>query len=106
MHLQTNSRAVDAQHRAHRGMRRSLAAIKKRQRWLLACGCGTIQPLGDSQMADVSNLEAEERALVALARQTMVVYALTHNERSFKLAHDALQRAELLRREAYLRQKA
>jgi hypothetical protein len=51
-------------------------------------------------MADVSNLEAEERALVAFARQTMVIYALTHSERSFKLAHDALQRAELLRREA------
>jgi hypothetical protein len=50
-------------------------------------------------MADVSNLEAEERALVALARQTMLVYALTHSERSFKLAHDALQRAELLRRD-------
>jgi hypothetical protein len=50
-------------------------------------------------MADVSNLEAEERALVAFARQTMVVYALTHSERSFKLAHDALQRAELLRRD-------
>lgn len=54
-------------------------------------------------MTDVSYLEAEERALVTLARQTMVVYALTHSERSFKLAHDALQRAELLRREAYLR---
>ena len=52
-------------------------------------------------MADVSNLEAEERALVALARQTMLVYALTHSERSFKLAHDALQRADLLRREAF-----
>ena len=54
-------------------------------------------------MTDVSSLEAEERALVALARQTMVIYALTHSERSFKLAHDALQRADLLRREAYLR---
>ena len=50
-------------------------------------------------MTDVSNLEAEERALMALARQTMVIYALTHSERSFKLAHDALQRAELLRRD-------
>ena len=50
-------------------------------------------------MTNVSSLEAEERALMALARQTMVIYALTHSERSFKLAHDALQRAELLRRD-------
>jgi len=51
-------------------------------------------------MDNLRDLEAEERALVTYARLSMDLYALTHSERTHAVAHEALSRAELLRREA------
>jgi hypothetical protein len=51
-------------------------------------------------MADLRDLKAEERALVTFARLSMDIYVLTHGERTHEIAHDALARAEFLRRES------
>lgn len=51
-------------------------------------------------MTDLRDLEAEERALVTFAWPSMDVYSVTHGERAYNIAHEALSRAELLRREA------
>jgi hypothetical protein len=50
-------------------------------------------------MVDLRNLEAEERALVTFARHSICVYAITHSERTYLIARDALVLAESLRRE-------
>jgi hypothetical protein len=51
-------------------------------------------------MADLRDLEAEERALVTFARLSIDIYAFTHSLRTHDIAHEALSRAEPLRREA------
>ncbi len=51
-------------------------------------------------MADLRQIEAEERALVSYALLSMDVYTLTRSQQSYEIAHQALARAETLRREA------
>src|SRR4029450_3065634 len=56
--------------------------------------------LRELRMADLRQIEAEERALVSYALICMDVYALTRSRQSYEIAHEALTRAETLRREA------
>ena len=51
-------------------------------------------------MADLRDIEAEERALVSYALHNMDVYAFTRSKQSYERAYSALKRAETLRREA------
>jgi hypothetical protein len=51
-------------------------------------------------MADLREIEAEERALVSYALLSMDVYTLKQSQQSYEIAHEALVRAETLRREA------
>jgi hypothetical protein len=51
-------------------------------------------------MANLREIEAEERALVSYALASMDVYTFTRSEESYEIAHAALSRAETLRREA------
>jgi hypothetical protein len=51
-------------------------------------------------MADLRDIEAEERALVSYALDAMDVFTLTRSQQSYERAHRALERAEKLRRKA------
>ena len=51
-------------------------------------------------MANLREIEAEERALVSYALLSMDVYTLKRSQQSYEIAHEALVRAETLRREA------
>ena len=51
-------------------------------------------------MAGLRELAAEERALVAFAALSMEIFAVTHSERTYELAREAMARAEDVRRDA------
>jgi hypothetical protein len=51
-------------------------------------------------MADLRDIEAEERALVSYALHNMDDYTITRSSQSYDRALRALERAEALRREA------
>ena len=51
-------------------------------------------------MANLEDVVADERALVAYALRSMDDFTLTRSKQSYERAHSALERAETLRREA------